>query len=81
MVSSLLFFSFSDEAGFDHKAHNIVFLKHPALSRRPHLTRPPLLSLLYVVENISINIKECFVFFSRPMKLDFQSDEVDMFTL
>lgn len=23
--------SLSDEAGFDHKAHNIVFLKHPAL--------------------------------------------------
>ncbi len=23
--------SLSDEADFDHKAHNIVFLKHPAL--------------------------------------------------
>ncbi len=26
-----LFLFLSDEAGFDHKAHNIVFLKHPAL--------------------------------------------------
>lgn len=52
----------------------ILSFSNIRLSGRPHLTRPPSLSLLYIVENI----KESFFSFSWPIKQELQSDEADM---
>ncbi len=58
-ISLFLFLSLMRQASITRLT--ILSFSNIRLSRRPHLTRPPLLSLLYVVENIwSINIKECF---------------------
>lgn len=61
-ISLLLFLSLMRQTSITRLT--ILSFSNIRLSRRPHLTRPPPLSLVYVVENIwSINIKECFFFF------------------